>query len=156
MEYFGIVKHRDMKVRGLVLLVAALMIYREVRLGKYVYILLAALIVLACFFDKYHIVSEAGVDIKYTLFGIPVHNIWRWDEITTLHTDRRKASPNVMLHIGKDIVTRTFVLTPSDCKAALALARKHNSSIYIEDLSAGQQEKREREIRERARRPKRR
>ena len=100
----------------------------------------------ACFFKKEHVISEEGVDIKYMLFGFTMHNYWKWDEITTLHTDYKKAKPNVMLHIGKDIVVRSFVMEKDDCQGAIALARRMNPGIYIENPTEEEQMKREEEI----------
>lgn len=91
-------------------------------------------VMVAAFFEKQHIVSEKGVDIEYHLFGMVMHNYWSWDEVTTMHPDYIKARPNVMLHIGKDIVTRSFIMTVSDANGILELAQRMNSSIYIKDI----------------------
>ena len=112
-------------------MVAGFMLYQEIRTEQYLYGLLAVIALLACFFEKSHVISEVGVDIVYTLFQFPIHNLWEWSEITTLHTDRRRARPHVMLHIGKDIVTRSFVLAPADCERVLVLAKEKNPAIYI-------------------------
>jgi len=134
MSYYGILRQRKPWVKGTVLVLAAFMFYLEVRRGQWIYVPVLLFVVLACFFKKEHIISEAGADIKYTLFGWTSHNCWSWQEITTLHRDPRKAKPNMMLHIGKDVVTRSFVLTPDDCQAVLTLAAKMNPKIYIADM----------------------
>lgn len=134
MSYYGILRQRKPWVKGVVLLLAACMFYLEVRRGQWIYVPVLLLVVLACFFQKEHIISEAGADIKYTLFGWTSHNCWSWQEITTLHRDPGKARPNMMLHIGKGVVTRSFVLTPGDCQAVLTLAAKMNPDIYIADM----------------------
>ena len=36
-----------------------------------------------------------------------------------------------MLHFGKDITTRVFVMKAEDARAVLALAKKMNPKIYI-------------------------
>lgn len=146
MEYRGILKERKTWVKAAAILLAGYVLYREIIMGQYIYIPIVALIVLACFFEKSHIVSEDGVDIQYALLGMKMHNWWKWDEITTLHTDYRKAAPNVMLHIGKDIVTRTYVMDPSDIPSVLDLAARKNPSIFIEDLTEEERERREEEL----------
>lgn len=146
MKYTGILRERKPWVKVVVLILAAYMLFLQVMAKQWGYLPLVALVVLACFFQKEQVISEEGVDIEYHLFGMTMHNYWRWAEITTLHTDFKKAKPNVMLHIGKDIVTRTYVMTPSDCQAALRLAAEMNPNIYIEELTEQEQEKREREI----------
>lgn len=146
MIYKGITKERKPVITISIALVAAYMLYLEIRAEQWIYVPIAILVILACFFRKEQLISKEGVDIKYFLFNVPMHNYWRWEEITTLHTDRKKAAPNVMLHIGKDIVTRTFVMKPIDCEGALNLAAEMNPKIYIEDLSEKEQEKREQEI----------
>ena len=49
-------------------------------------------------------------------------------------------------HIGKDVVTRTFTMKPSDCKGAMELARRMNPHIYIDDITETEQELREQQI----------
>lgn len=146
MKYKGILPERKTWVKVVIFILAAYMLFLEIRGRQWVYIPLVILVMLACFFHKEQIISEEGVDIQYMLFGFVMHNYWTWDQITTLHTDRKKAKPNVMLHIGKDIVTRTYVMTPSDCQAALRLAAEKNPRIFIEDMTREEQEKREREL----------
>lgn len=136
MKYNGIVKKRERWLTITIFIVAAFLLYREVAAGQYIYIPLAIMVMLACFFEQEHIISEEGVDIKYILFNVCIkHNYWKWDEITTLHPDYRRARPNVMLHIGKDVVTRTFTMKQSDCQGAIALARRMNPKIYIDDIT---------------------
>lgn len=147
MKYKGILKERELWVKVLILIAAVYLLYREFIAGQYIYIPLALLVILACFFEKEHIINEEGVDIKYILFkSIVKHNYWTWDEITTLHPDYKKARPNVMLHIGKDVVTRSFVMKPADCRGAIELARQMNPHIYIDDITETEQELREQEL----------
>lgn len=133
MIYKGILPKRKTWVKALGVLLAGLMLYREVINGQLIYVPIAILVILACFIKKEHIISEKGVDIKHTIFNLPIHNYWSWEEITTLHTDYRKARPNVMLHIGKDVVVRSYVMKPSDCQDALKLAGEMNPNIYIKE-----------------------
>ena len=147
MKYQGIVKQRETWLTVVIFILAVFLLYREVAAGQYIYIPLALMVMLACFFRREHIISEEGVNIKNILFNACIKNdIWAWDEVTTLHPDYKKARPNVMLHIGKDVVTRTFTLTQADCQGAIALARSMNPNIYIDDITAEEQERREQEI----------
>lgn len=120
-------------MKAAVIILALIMLFIEIQRKRYFYLLIAVFVVLAAFFEKEHKISEKGVDIQYRLFGYTTHNYWLWSEITTLHTDYRKASPNVLLHIGKDIVARTFVMDVKSCQGALKLAKKMNPKIYIVD-----------------------
>lgn len=136
MNYNGIIPERKTWVKVGIFILAGVLLYLEVMARQWIYIPVAALVMLACFFKKEQIISEEGVDVQYTLFNrFIMHNYWRWNEITTLHVDYRKARPNVMLHIGKDIVTRSYIMKPSDCRAALGLAAEMNPGIYIEDFT---------------------
>lgn len=146
MKYKGILPQRKTWVKVIIFILAAYMLYREIMAGQWMYIPITILVLLACFFKKEQIISKEGVDIQYMLFRLTMHNYWKWEEITTLHTDYLKVRPNVMLHIGKDIVTRTYVMESADCQAALKLAAEMNSNIYIENLTEEEQEKRDREI----------
>ncbi len=147
MKYQGIIKRRETWLTVVIFILAIYLLYREVAMGQYIYIPLALMVMLACFFRREHIISEEGVNIKNILFNYCIKNdIWTWDEVTTLHPDYKKARPNVMLHIGKDVVTRTFTLTQADCQGAIALARRMNPDIYIDDITAEEQERREQEI----------
>lgn len=147
MVFKGILKKRPMWLNTVLFLAVAYMLVLEFRTHQWGYIPLTILVMLACFFEKDQIISEEGIDIEYRLFKKYIrHNYWRWDEITTLHTDYKKAPPKVMLHIGKDIVTRSFVMERDDCQGAIELARKMNPSIYIENLTEEEQRKREEEI----------
>ncbi len=134
MEYIGIVKERKLWVKVAAVCVALAMIYLELLKKEYIYIPVILFVMVAAFFEKQHIVSEKGVDIEYHLLGMVMHNYWSWDEVTTMHPDYIKARPNVMLHIGKDIVTRSFIMTVSDANGILELAQRMNSSIYIKDI----------------------
>lgn len=146
MKYKGIISERKPWVKLAFALLAAFMLYLELQRGQWIYVPVVLLVILACFFRKEHVISEEGVDIKSILFGFSRHNWWTWDEVTSLHTDYKKAQPNVMLHIGKDIVTRSFVMKPSDCQAVLKLAAEMNPNIYIEDLSDEERDLRDQEI----------
>lgn len=135
MEYKGILTERKKWFTVSAVIISAIMLVRVLLVRQWAYIPLVLLVMMACFYKKEQIISEDGVDIKGTLFGYVMHNYWKWEDITTLHTDRNKAKPNMMLHIGKDVVARSFVMTHADCQGALKLAAAQNPSIYIENLT---------------------
>ena len=134
MEYRGIVKTREKWLTGLFLVLVAIMIWRTVVTQHWVYIPMLILVTLACFFTKEHVVSEEGVDVRYILFGrFTMHSLWRWDEITSMQTDYRKAAPNIALLIAKDVVIRPFIMTRSDIRGSMALAKRMNPSINMNE-----------------------
>lgn len=71
MKYHGIIKQRELWLTITIFIIAAYLLYREYAAGQYIYIPLALMVMLACFFEREHIISEEGVDIKYNLFKSP-------------------------------------------------------------------------------------
>lgn len=145
-QYKGILKERKQWVIYTLALVVVCITGIQLMRGNFMTAAFGAVVVLACFYKKEYIINEEGVDIQSTLFGKVRHNLWTWNEITTLHTDHKRAKPNTMLHIGKDIVTRSFTMAPSDCQAAISLAREMNPAIYIENPTPEEEAMREQEI----------
>lgn len=133
-EFKGKLKSRTGKVRIAFAILTCYMMYLEARREHWIFVALGVFVVVACFFSKEHIISEKGVDIKYNLFSLETHNYWEWKEITTLHADYKKAAPHVMLHIGKDIVSRTFTYDASEIDEIFALAKKQNYKIFIDKM----------------------
>ena len=115
-------------------LVAAIAVYEAFR-HEWLFMLIALVVLLACFFSKEHLVTREGVDIQRTLFGRTSHDLWRWEEITAIRIDRKKAMPNVILHICKDVVVRPFTFTPQDAQAVLDLARERSPSIRVSRMA---------------------
>ncbi len=142
MKYQGILPRKKPWVKATVIFLAVYMLLLETLAGQYLYVPIAILVILSCFFQKEHLLTREGADIQHTLFGWTTHHLWRWEEIQVLYTDRRKAAPNVTLHIGKDVSFRTFLLTPADCQWVLRLAAAQNPNIHVEDLSKKEQEHR--------------
>ncbi len=134
MQLKGIVKKRTPVTRGIIFVIALLMLTLEIYKELYVYIPITLLVALVPFFQKEQVISDDGVNVEYRLFHYVMPNLWKWGEITTLHADYRKAKPNVMLHIGKGIVTRTFVVIPADAISAKKMAKANNDRIYVEDI----------------------
>ena len=82
-------------------LAAAIAVYEAFR-HEWLFMLIALLVLLACFFSKEHLVTPEGVDIQRTLFGRTSHDLWTWEEVTAIRIDRKKVMPNVILHISRD------------------------------------------------------
>lgn len=135
MSFKGIVPEKKPAVKIAALIIAVAMLILETMWGQYIYIPIAILVILACFFQKEHIVSEEGVDIVYHLFGFTHRNRWTWDEITAIRTDRQKSRPNVQVHIAKDVNIRLFTMTPANCLGTLELGQRMNPDIYIKDVT---------------------
>lgn len=127
----GIQKARARWVKPVAAILATAIVVYEITLRQWFYVPIGLLVILACFFSKEHLVSDEGVDIQYTLFGVVSHNLWRWDEVTAIHVDRKRAMPDVALHIGKDVATRLFVFSARDAQAVLDLAKKRNPAIQL-------------------------
>ena len=132
MEYKGIIKKRKTWLTVLFVILACLMMWRTIVTQHWSYIPIVILVILACFFTKEQIISRDGVDIQYTLFGKwTMHNLWAWNEITSLHPDYNKKAPHVELLIARDVVIRPFIMTREDTARVLELAKKMNASISI-------------------------
>jgi len=147
MIYKGIVKNHSLKRRIAILLVSGLLLYYEITQKQYFYIPFTVLLILATFHHKEHIVSEKGIDIKYTICGISSTNRWTWDQITAVQPDYIKARPNAKLLFEKDSVLRSFLFTPEDCQAIVKMAAKMNPEAFIDDYTAEEQEAMEEEKR---------
>lgn len=133
MKFYGKIKEHENWVKYVGIALAAYMVFVGIRFNRYSYLIIAPALVLAIFLNKYHVIDKDGVDIKYTILGIPFHNRWTWDQITTVHTDYMHAFPDVMLHIGKDISVRTFRFKSSEIPEILDFIHEMNENIYIRD-----------------------
>lgn len=133
MKFEGILKKREPWKNVMIVATACFMIAIALMGKQYTYAALSFVVILAVFFKKEHIISEEGVDIQYNLFGLKHVNRWTWDEISAVKTDYKKAAPDVMLHIGKDVTIRAFVMKRSDIPKILKLAESKNPNIFIGD-----------------------
>lgn len=138
MIYKGIVKTRDNKRKACLLVGCALILYMSIMQRNYLYIVLAIILTVAVFFKKEHVVSEAGVSIDYELFGMKVSSKWEWDQITAIRPDFKKAKPNILLEIARDVTIRPFVFTKEDAWGVMALAKKMNPEAYVDDRTMDQ------------------
>lgn len=135
MEYYGIMPERKLWVKVAVIIFGVYTIYNSAVNHNLFYLPFGIIMILATFSDRKHVISEEGVDILYTICGVQFHNMWGWSDINTIHTDSIRSKPNVELHIGKDVVSRRFILSKADAKKAVTIAGKMNSKIYIAELN---------------------
>lgn len=140
MIYKGMIHSRSLYKRLLILIACGILLYLELVRGQYLYIVLTLFLVLAVFHRKEHIVSEEGVDIKYSLFGMTTTNRWTWEQITAVQPDYIKERPNARLLFEKEAVIRSFLFTPDDCQAVLKLAARMNPDAFVDDYTAEEQE----------------
>lgn len=141
MIYKGIVKKRDIKRKTLLLVGCIGLFYMAFLQRNYLYMSITVIIALAVFFKKEHVVSEKGVAIEYNLLGMPVTNKWEWDQITAIRPNFKKAKPNILLEIAKDVTIRAFVFEAEDAWGVMELAKKMNPDIYVDDRT--EEERRE-------------
>lgn len=149
MIYKGILKTRPLNRRILILIACGILLYLEFVKKQYFYIPLTLLLVLAVFHHKEHLVSEEGVDIRYSLLGFTSINRWTWDQITAVQPDYLKERPNVRVLFEKDAVLRSFLFTPEDCESVMKLAAKMNPAAFVDDYTAEEQEQMAEERRKR-------
>lgn len=135
MEYYGIMPERKLWVKIGVIIFGIYTIYNSAINHNLFYLPFGIIMILATFSDRKHIISQEGVDILYTVCGTRFHNIWSWSEINTIHTDSIRSKPNVEIHIGKDVISRRFILSKADANKAIAFASKMNPKIYIAEIN---------------------
>lgn len=135
MEYYGIMPERKLWVKIAVIIFGIYTIYNSAVNHNLFYLPFGIIMILATFSDRKHIISQEGVDILYTVCGTRFHNIWSWSEINTIHTDSIRSKPNVEIHIGKDVISRRFILSKADANKAIDIASKINPKIYIAELN---------------------
>lgn len=145
MEYKGILKTRTKSRNAMILIVGAMLLALEFMAKEYFYLPITALIMLAVFHKKEHIVSREGVDIRRSFFGLVSDNRWRWSEITAVQPDYIKARPNAQITFEKGVMLRSFQFTPEDCRKILELAAEMNPDMIVENYTEEEQEEMEKE-----------
>lgn len=136
--YKGIVKERSVQRKMFMFIVGAALFCVEFMEKNYLFMVILAILCLAIFFKKEHIVSEDGVEIRYQLLGAKVSYKWEWAEITAMRPDYKKAKPNIFMEIAKDVTIRAFVFTPEDAVGVMELAKKMNPDMYVDDRTEEQ------------------
>ena len=129
--YRGLIDEKKMWVRVVVGILAIYMGYREIVQEQWVYVPIAVLLLLACFFVKEQYVSEEGVEIDYKLLGLKTRNLWKWDEITAAQIDKIPKNTNVRFSFAKDVTIRSFVFSKEDAEGILKLMEKEKPEIPV-------------------------
>lgn len=75
-------------------------------------------------------ICDEGAGSRYSLFSAGFKKIWKWDEITSVEVDRKKAAPNVIVRIKKGAAERNFTMTADDSKAVLEFIRSQNPKLF--------------------------
>ena len=135
MKDYGIITEQKLWVKVGIIILGVYTIYSSIINHNLFYFPFGIVMILATFSDRKHIISQEGVDILYTICGVQFHNMWSWSEINTIHTDSISSKPNVEVHIGKDIISRRFILSKVDTDKTIAITRKMNSKIYISEVN---------------------
>ncbi len=125
----------------MILIVGAVLLLLECESKQYIYIPFTALIMVAVFHKKEHVVSEAGVDIRRSIFGMISDNRWKWSEISAVQPDYIGARPNTKVTFQKGSMLRSFLFTPEDADAVLKLAASMNPEMFIDAYTEEEQEK---------------
>lgn len=135
MKYYGIMPKRKLWVKIGIIILGIYTIYSSVVNHNLLFLPFGIIMILVTFSDRKHIISREGVDVFYTICGAQFHNMWNWSEINMIHTDSMSSKPNVELYIGKDVISRKFILAKTDASKVVAIASKMNSKIYIAELN---------------------
>ena len=130
---FKDISHKRSKTLKITLfLVMIIIVFLEIRMKRWLYVILSIFVILALFLDKEKLISEKGFYIKYNVLGIKIESLWKWKEITNIIIDYKKKAPNIQVYIVKDLVIRPFLLNFSKGEELLKFIKKMNPKITIE------------------------
>ena len=144
-QYKGIVKTRTTERKIFLTIVGAIVLFLSIQQRNVLYITMAVIMMSAVFYSKEHIVDEKGIHIVYNFFGIKVPYSWGWDVITIIRPDYKKAKPNVLVEIAKDVTIRGFVFSKQDAMKVMDFAKRMNPEIYVDDYTEEEAERAEAE-----------
>lgn len=130
---FKDISHKRSKTLKITLfLVMIIIVFLEIRMKRWLYVILSIFVILALFLDKEKLISEKGFYIKYNILGLKIESLWKWKEITNIIIDYKKKTPNIQVYIVKDLVIRPFLLNFSKGEELLKFIKKMNPKITIE------------------------
>jgi len=144
-EYRGIVKTRTNERKMLLVVVSCIILYLSFQMRNWLYFAMGLVMMSAIFYTKEHVVNEKGIHIIYNFFGFKIPYTWTWDVITVVRPDYKKAKPNVLLEMAKDVTIRGFVFTKADAEGVMELAKRMNPNTFVEDYSEEEAEQAEAE-----------
>lgn len=117
--------------RMLVIVVLGMLVW-ELLLQKYLYFLITALVLLACFLRKQHVISEKGVNIQYHLLGQEINTLWPWDRVTGILVDYAQVAPHVRVYLRKGLTTRAFQFDKHIQESLVLFLQKQSEEWGIE------------------------
>ena len=145
-SYKGIVKTRTPERKVILVVVTCIILYLSWQQRNYLYMALAVVMMTAVFYQKEHVVDEKGIHIIYNFFGVVrIPYTWTWDVITVVRPDYKKAKPNVLMEMAKDVTIRGFVFTKKDAEGVMKLAKRMNPNTFVEDYDEQEAERAEEE-----------
>lgn len=134
-SYKGIVKTRSPEKKMLLVVVTGIILYLSWQQRNWLYMALAVVMMSAVFYSKEHILDKKGVHIVYHILGITIPYTWTWDVITIVRPDYKKAKPDVLLEIAKDVTIRGFVFKKAQIDNIMDFIKRMNPDIYVEDFT---------------------
>lgn len=141
MEYVAITKERTTERKCILVVGGFVLMYLSYEIHNWLYFILAALMTLAVFYQKKHIVNETGVHIRYTLLGvIRINDSWKWDEVTAVAPDYKKMAPEVLVEFNKGLTIRGFKFKKRDALEVLEFAQEMNPDMYVDTRTEEERE----------------
>ncbi|XVG96288.1 hypothetical protein ACGCUQ_05375 [Eubacteriales bacterium KG127] len=135
MEFYGILPERKLWVKLAAVVLGILAAYNAYANQNWFYVPFGAIIILAAFSSRKQVISSRGVDIEYTLLGHCFHNLWTYDEILAVHTDRLKSAPNVEIHVNKGAINRRFIFSQADTEGVIKLILENKPGLKILEVN---------------------
>lgn len=135
MEYYGILPERKPWVKIAVILLSMYAVWDTYTNGNWFYLPFGMILILATFSSRKQVISDIGVDIVYTVLGQHFHNMWEWDVILAVHTDKLKSAPNVEMHFNKGVINRRFILSKNDSRDVIELIGSVRPEISVTEVN---------------------
>lgn len=135
MKYYGLLPERKAWVKIGALILGALAAYQAYINGRWFYLPFGLVLILVSFSDRRQVVSKDGVDIEYRLLGQTYHNLWTYDEIMAVHTDKRKSAPNIELHFNKGVINRRFIFKKEDAQSIIYALGQLKPGLDIKEVN---------------------
>lgn len=134
MVYYGILPERKLWVKIAVILLAGYSILHAFKHNNWFYLPISVILILSAFSQRKQVVSKEGIDIVYTLLGHDFHNLWKWEELFAVHTDRIKSSPNVEFHFSKGVINRRFIFKKDIVAELTAFIEEMRADIKVSEV----------------------
>jgi len=131
MEFRGKVQQRKQSVRYAFAVLAVVLLILEIVHKQWFYVILAVLVILACFYEREPVVNEKGVDFSSKVFTLEMHDLWPWEAVTAIEADYKKKAPDVLIRFGKEVTIREITFDAADVNGVMELAKKMNPNIII-------------------------